>query len=210
MGHERNERRTKSKFPLLSSTISLPVLYIRDPTLFPSVEAPPPSLNQSKMSGAMANGLCATLLLIMFILPWCHAADYTVGDTSGWTTDLDYSTWTSGKNFAVGDTLKFNYSTTLHNVLEVTSGGYGSCSTANPIYTDRSGSTTITLNTPGTRYFICGVPGHCDRGMKLAVTVAGATPSPPFTPSPPSSCGSLVPTATVILAGLALLQRAVF
>jgi hypothetical protein len=33
------------------------------------------------------------------------ATVYTVGDSSGWTIGTDYSTWTSGKTFAVGDSL---------------------------------------------------------------------------------------------------------
>ncbi|MBA0837130.1 hypothetical protein Goarm_009310 [Gossypium armourianum] len=30
---------------------------------------------------------------------------YTVGDTPGWTTGVDYSTWTKDKTFKVGDSL---------------------------------------------------------------------------------------------------------
>jgi hypothetical protein len=33
------------------------------------------------------------------------AKDHTVGDSSGWAIGMDYSTWTSGKTFSVGDSL---------------------------------------------------------------------------------------------------------
>lgn len=35
----------------------------------------------------------------------CLAKVYTVGDTAGWSLSVDYSTWTSGKTFSVGDSL---------------------------------------------------------------------------------------------------------
>jgi hypothetical protein len=33
------------------------------------------------------------------------AADYKVGDDSGWDLGVDYDAWASGKTFNVGDTL---------------------------------------------------------------------------------------------------------
>ena len=33
------------------------------------------------------------------------AANYMVGDDSGWDLDVDYDAWASGKHFKVGDTL---------------------------------------------------------------------------------------------------------
>lgn len=33
------------------------------------------------------------------------AADFTVGDASGWLPDFNYSSWTQGKEFSVGDNL---------------------------------------------------------------------------------------------------------
>jgi len=86
----------------------------------------------------------------------------------------------------------FNYSS-YHNVLEVTKDAFEACTTANPISFDNSGSTTVVLTMPGTRYFICGAPGHCLGGMKMEVQVADrpapATPSspPPLPPPPPPS-----------------------
>lgn len=35
----------------------------------------------------------------------CVALDYTVGDSAGWGLGLDFSTWSAGKTFNVGDNL---------------------------------------------------------------------------------------------------------
>ncbi|OVA20895.1 Plastocyanin-like [Macleaya cordata] len=127
------------------------------------------------------------------------ATDYTVGDSTGWTTNMDYSTWTSGKTFAVGDTLVFNYGGG-HTVDEVSASDYSSCAVGNSLTTDSSGATSITLKTPGTHYFICGVPGHCGNGMKLAVTVGGggaaAGGGTATTPTTPTGTSTNTPTTT--------------
>ncbi|KAK1257495.1 hypothetical protein QJS04_geneDACA023095 [Acorus gramineus] len=124
------------------------------------------------------------------------ATVYNVGDDSGWTTGVNYDNWSGGKNFTVGDSLVFNYGAGSHTVTEVSAGDYSSCSTSNSISTDSSGSSTVQLKSPGTRYFVCGVMGHCAGGMKLAVSVgpssggSGGSPSSPTgstTTTPPSS-----------------------
>ncbi|KAK8647187.1 hypothetical protein V6N13_120937 [Hibiscus sabdariffa] len=103
---------------------------------------------------------CVLVVLGMKFVP-SLATVYTVGDTSGWTTGVDYSTWTQGKTFRVGDIL----------VDEVSSSDYSTCTVGNAIRSDNSGATTVTLKTAGTVYFICGATGHCANGMKLAVKV---------------------------------------
>ncbi|KAL5973842.1 hypothetical protein ACLOJK_030500 [Asimina triloba] len=45
------------------------------------------------------------ILVLMLAAPAVYATDYTVGDTSGWETGVDYNTWASGKKFVTGDTL---------------------------------------------------------------------------------------------------------
>lgn len=78
----------------------------------------------------------------------------------------------------------FNYGAG-HTVDEVKESDYKSCTTGNSLSTDSSGTTTITLKTAGTHYFICASPGHCDGGMKLAVKVKAKKASAPATaPSP--------------------------
>ncbi|KAI4307433.1 hypothetical protein L6164_030623 [Bauhinia variegata] len=111
------------------------------------------------------------------------ATDYTVGETSGWAMGADYGSWSSGKTFAVGDSLVFNYGAG-HTVDEVKESDYKSCTAGNSLTSDSSGATTIKLKTAGTHYFICAVPGHCSTGMKLAVNVkAGKAAAPAATPS---------------------------
>ena len=105
----------------------------------------------------------------------------------------------------------------LHTVAEVSSADYSACSASNSIQSYSDQNTKIALTAPGTRYFICGTPGHCGNGMKLAVTVAAAaatTPpassssSPPATTKPTSSssgaaCGGEARLAMGVLAGAA-------
>ncbi|XP_068642636.1 blue copper protein-like [Aristolochia californica] len=145
------------------------------------------------MAGAMTAIVGAAVLVLSLVLS-SSATVYTVGDSSGWTAGVDYSTWTSDKTFAVGDTLVFKYGGGFHTVDEVSSTDYSSCTAGNALTSDSSGSTSITLKTPGTHYFICGSPGHCAQGMKLAAKVGAATgaggsasPTPSGgTPSTPS------------------------
>lgn len=51
-------------------------------------------------------GLAAALLFLLLAAPAAYAKQYTVGDSSGWTTTVDYQNWVQGKTFTVGDTLR--------------------------------------------------------------------------------------------------------
>ncbi|XBJ11333.1 hypothetical protein VPH35_016043 [Triticum aestivum] len=73
--------------------------------------------------------------------------------------------------FTTGDELKFQYSTAVRNVVEVSKTGYDSCNCSSPIATFPTGNDVVPLAIAGTRYFICGVSGHCDAGMKVKVNV---------------------------------------
>ncbi|XP_009373387.1 blue copper protein [Pyrus x bretschneideri] len=118
------------------------------------------------------------LVVAMVMVPSCLATVYTVGDSSGWASGVDYTTWTSGKTFKVGDSLVFNYGSG-HTVDEVTASDYKTCTLGNSITSDSSGATTITLKTAGTHNYICATIGHCGMGMKLSVTVgSGSTAAP--------------------------------
>ncbi|XP_051193533.1 chemocyanin [Lolium perenne] len=129
--------------------------------------------------------LAAGLVLLAAAAPAAYAVDYTVGDSSGWTGGVDYSTWASDKTFNVGDTLVFQYGAS-HNVAEVGSADYSACSSTNSIQSYSDQDSKIKLTKPGTRYFICAAAGHCAGGMKLAVTVAPAATSTP-TPTAPAA-----------------------
>ncbi|KAL1223757.1 Uclacyanin-2 [Cardamine amara subsp. amara] len=135
----------------------------------------------SKMTVAAATAL----LLVMAIVPAVVAETFTVGGTDQWNTGVDYTSWVAGKTFRVGDTLEFKYGPS-HSVNEVNKAGYDSCGGA-PIDTHSGGDTTIDLDKVGLRYFICPTSGHCEGGMKVAVTVVAASSGTPDAPSPPST-----------------------
>ena len=107
----------------------------------------------------------------------------------------------------------FNYARKAHTVTEVSKSGYASCSGSNALSNDDSGSTTVTLVSPGTHYFICNIPGHCAGGMKLAVTVAGGGSGSSSGATPSGTAGgALVPamSAIVAVAAGALIKVALF
>lgn len=84
----------------------------------------------------------------------------------------------------------FNYPSEGHTVTEVHKDDYFACAGGNALSNDRSGSTNVTLKAPGTRYFICNIPGHCTIGMKIAVTVAGGGSPSTAAPGVTSSSGA--------------------
>ncbi|KAM1023600.1 hypothetical protein EV2_045522 [Malus domestica] len=94
-----------------------------------------------------------------------HAKTFIVGDDAGWTFNVE--DWTKGKTFAADDTLVFKYNKDLHNVVLVDENGYKTCTASGKEFP--LGNNEIKL-ARGQYYFICGVPGHCDRGQKIAVT----------------------------------------
>ncbi|KAL5992568.1 hypothetical protein ACLOJK_013487 [Asimina triloba] len=148
------------------------------------------------MATAINISAAVAAILLFSYVGKASATVYTVGDTAGWAMGADYSTWTTGKTFAVGDSLVFNYPGG-HTVDEVKESDYSGCTTGNSISSDSSGATTIQLKSAGKRYFICAVPGHCSGGMKLAVTVAAASAaSPSATPTTPTTTPSTTPAGT--------------
>ncbi|GLJ46847.1 hypothetical protein SUGI_0988240 [Cryptomeria japonica] len=140
------------------------------------------------------------VVLLAVVVPLASATTYTVGDSGGWETGVNYVNWVSGKTFVVGDILSFTY-TNQHSVVEVSKSDYSSCSTSNPIATNSASPTSVTLNKTGELFFVCGTPGHCSQGMKLDLNVsaAGTTASPPppgattASPPPPGSTTSSPP-----------------
>ncbi|XP_020162722.1 mavicyanin-like [Aegilops tauschii subsp. strangulata] len=99
-------------------------------------------------------------------------ASHTVGAPAGsWDLQTNYTLWASRTRFTIGDELQFQYSTTMHNVVEVRKAGYDACNSSSPITTFLTGNDVVPLAAIGTRYFICSVPGHCAAGMKAQVNV---------------------------------------
>ncbi|KAJ6335475.1 hypothetical protein OIU78_012164 [Salix suchowensis] len=126
-----------------------------------------------------------TLALVLCTVVPILGKGHTVGGSSGWAIGMDYSTWTSGKTFSVGDSLVFNYGGG-HTVDEVSASDYSTCTTGNAITSDSSGATTVALKTAGTHYFICGVPGHCGAGSSTKPS-SSETPSSGGTTTSPAS-----------------------
>ncbi|CAM6091302.1 unnamed protein product [Calypogeia fissa] len=118
-------------------------------------------------SNAVLRVAAVLLCVLLMVNSFAAAAVVNVGGSGGWTIQR-YGHMTLKR----GDTLVFNYRRGLHNVMQVTKGVFNSCRvTSRPISTFVSGEDFVKLNTPGTYYFICGVAGHCNAGMKVAVTV---------------------------------------
>ncbi|KAK8921588.1 hypothetical protein KSP39_PZI020363 [Platanthera zijinensis] len=76
----------------------------------------------------------------------------------------------------------------MHTVCEVSEEDFQSCSAANPISIDKSGSTNMVITSPGMHFFICGIPSICAGGMKVAINAQDSTlasPDEPCTPDTP-------------------------
>ncbi|XBJ05716.1 hypothetical protein VPH35_024451 [Triticum aestivum] len=134
-------------------------------------------------------------MAVMAILSTASAAIYNVGEPGGaWDLSTNYGTWASFRNFKADDQIIFKYSPQAHDVLEVSKADYDSCSTASPITTLNSGNDVVTLTASGTRYFICGFPGHCAGGMKVKIDVMSGSSSSPAPASGPSASNAPPPT----------------
>ncbi|KAK6944183.1 Phytocyanin domain [Dillenia turbinata] len=160
-------------------------------------------------------------IVVVFLSSAALATDHIVGDAKGWTINFDYDGWAKDKVFMVGDNLIFTYQKDKHNVFKVNGTAFHDCTIppANEAYI--SGNDTITLLTPGKKWYICGVGKHCaDLGMRLAINVvsrAGAPaptpmPMPMPTPNPPSNSAfaNVVSGYQVVAAAMVALMVMIF
>ncbi|KAK8465853.1 hypothetical protein PHAVU_009G190863 [Phaseolus vulgaris] len=131
------------------------------------------------------------------ILKATEAAEYTVGNTTGWISGPTggasfYSDWASGITFKEGDILVFTFSAS-HTVAELNDkASFDGCSVNQNKEVITTSPARITLNRTGEFYFACTIQGHCSSGQKLSVSVTGSSPSPSppgsgTTPTPPGS-----------------------
>jgi hypothetical protein len=138
---------------------------------------------------------------LLAMAPAAYAATYVVGGTTqkwnyaqnGYSYDTN---WAPLQTYVVGDVLQFQYTPNQHDVVEyATKAEYDACG-GTPVQTWTSGNDLVTLNSTGTKYYICSLPGHCQEGMKVSVTVGTAAATPPAvapatppttTPSPPAT-----------------------
>ncbi|KAL6638021.1 hypothetical protein ACP70R_025593 [Stipagrostis hirtigluma subsp. patula] len=153
--------------------------------------------NSKKMLVVVA----AAALAVAFLPALAAATEHRVGDDNGWTLGFDYDAWAATKQFKVGDTLVFKYNDPSHTVVEVGGADFAACNKAGAAAVLATGEDRVTLDKAGRRWFVCSVGEHCQKGMKLKITVlasddaaggAGAAPalapgSPSTTPPPPTS-----------------------
>ncbi|KAJ8426731.1 hypothetical protein Cgig2_011552 [Carnegiea gigantea] len=140
----------------------------------------------------MLSLVVGSMAILAAFMDVAMATNYTVGAPRGsWDTSTNLQAWAKSKTFNAGDNLFFQYAPT-HDVVEVSKADYDTCKTSNAILRDNSGTTVVPLSEPGNRYFICGTPGHCTTGMKLAVNVVLAASSPAPSASP-ASAPSVIP-----------------
>ncbi|OMO84823.1 Plastocyanin-like protein [Corchorus capsularis] len=101
------------------------------------------------------------------------AAIHKVGDSTGWNVreNTDFGKWASNNTFIVGDYLLFEYNNSTHDVRKVSLDDFESCNGTSAIAAYTSGSDTVALHIAGRHYFISGVAGHCQAGLKVNVLV---------------------------------------
>nr|XP_012466191.1 unnamed protein product [Gossypium raimondii] len=146
-----------------------------------------------------SNKLLMLSVVAIFLPAMAMATDYIVGDDSRWTINFDYQAWAKDKVFYVGDKLVFQYPKGYHNVFKVNGTAFKNCDIPPANQALSSGNDTVVLNTPGRKWYICGVSNHCSAyAQKLFITVQyqyGWAPAPtpqilqvsqPWAPTPPS------------------------
>jgi hypothetical protein len=90
-----------------------------------------------------------------------------------------------------------------HTVDELPSeADYKACSFDNSVSSDQSGSTAVTFDKAGTRYFACAAASHCSQGQKVAITTAGAGASPAPKPKENSAATAMAGLAVKLALGL--------
>ncbi|MED6221246.1 hypothetical protein PIB30_052587 [Stylosanthes scabra] len=116
---------------------------------------------------------------VLVMLPEASAKRWLVGDNMGWTSNVNYSSWTKGKHFYNGDWLFFVYDRKQMNILEVNKKDYETCNSDYLLHnwTTGAGRDDVPLSVTRNYYFISG-NGFCSRGMKLAINVENLPPPP--------------------------------
>ncbi|BBN05158.1 hypothetical protein MPTK1_3g10810 [Marchantia polymorpha subsp. ruderalis] len=136
--------------------------------------------------------MLALLLISLGLLQTALAAEYVVGDATGWTYDETlkfYNDWAASKTLKVGDSLKFNW-VSVHDVVEMSQADADACnSVGNKISEWQESGAVVDLTTAGTHSYICSIGSHCNAGMKMTVTVLAADTSTPASPPPPATPG---------------------
>ncbi|KAA8542314.1 hypothetical protein F0562_023550 [Nyssa sinensis] len=122
---------------------------------------------------------CCKFLLVLTFFSSLHfftilSVEFDVGGDKGWVVpssknDQLYNEWASKNRFKVNDSLHFEYK--KDSVLVVTDEEYDKCRSSHPMFFSNNGDTIFKLDGPGLFYFISGVAGHCERGLKMIIKV---------------------------------------
>ncbi|KAL0359161.1 UNVERIFIED_CONTAM: Early nodulin-like protein 1 [Sesamum angustifolium] len=146
--------------------------------------------------------LIIVLILAVVRLRAVECVELDVGGPYGWATppaknDQMYNDWASKNRFQVNDTLRFTYK--KDSVMTVTEEEYERCRSSHPVFFSNNGDTVLKLDRPGLFYFISGVSGHCQRGLKMVVKVLehGPPPQAAADPSPTSAAAFAAPASIV-------------
>ncbi|KAL8053703.1 hypothetical protein ABFX02_05G090200 [Erythranthe guttata] len=132
-----------------------------------------------------------TVVVVVAAVSPALAIDYIVGDDAGWDLDFDYTKWTEGKDFRVGDTIAFKYKPGVHNVLKVNGPDFQRCTSTNATSVPlTSGKDVITILSPGKKWYICDIGDHCSMGMKLVISVSAVAEGPTPDPTPGTSAAA--------------------
>ncbi|KVI06477.1 mavicyanin-like [Cynara cardunculus var. scolymus] len=118
-----------------------------------------------------------TILFISFALfsiLKVQPIDFQVGGDKGWSIPPSNDTrlfdqWASKNRFNINDTLRFEYK--KDSVLVVSKEEHEKCKSVHPVFFSNNGDTSFELDRSGFFYFISGVSGHCERGLKMIVKV---------------------------------------
>ncbi|KAL7597186.1 hypothetical protein Lser_V15G28593 [Lactuca serriola] len=140
------------------------------------------------------------VISVVVLLPsTTMAAEYVVGDDSGWTINYDYQVWAKDKVFYVGDKLVFKYPVNVHNVYKVNASSFVTCTVPPPSAALTSGNDVVTLVAPGKKWYICGVEEHCaDFNQKLVIDVQQGSMAPAPAPSSATKFGAKTFMAMII------------
>uniref|UniRef100_N1R219 Cucumber peeling cupredoxin n=1 Tax=Aegilops tauschii TaxID=37682 RepID=N1R219_AEGTA len=110
---------------------------------------------------------------------------HIVGAGKGWRiapNQTYYADWARTRDIHVGDKLMFLYRSGVYDIVQVpTKELFDACSMDNVTMRYQLGPTIIKLDTPGPRYYFCGVGEHCEGGQKEIVIVFQGNEILPYT-----------------------------
>ncbi|KAI4335542.1 hypothetical protein L6164_014180 [Bauhinia variegata] len=116
------------------------------------------------------------LILASLLVSFSEAREFLVGGSAeSWkipsTSQVPLNQWAQRQRFMINDTLISKYDGNSETVLQVDEEDYKSCSLSDPMQEYGGGDTKVVLDHSGPFYFISGIEGHCQMGLKLVVVV---------------------------------------